>query len=106
MSWHGSRLLIGVATYSERDLKLLDLLAELLEQREENLPHIDVFDTLDCKSQQDFDKYIPGIGKVFQTPVAGYWQDAILQDKAWGKSARDLVEKVCKLEPSTLNISS
>ena len=101
-SSQGKRLLIGVATYSEADLKLLDLLEEVLQGRAENTLSIDLFNTLDCKSHDDFDNYIPGIGKVFQTPVAGLWENGVLKEKAWGKSARDLIAQVCQLEPLTV----
>jgi hypothetical protein len=100
---HGPRLLIGVATYSEPDLRLLDLLGEVLDRRTESPLHIDVFNILDGRCQQDFDKYIPGIGNVFQTPVVGFWQNGVLKDNAWGKSARDFIARVCNVEPSSLH---
>jgi hypothetical protein len=94
--------LIGVATYSEPDLRLLDLLGEVLERGDENAPDIEVFNTLDCHSPDDFDKYIPGIGKVFQTPVVGAWQNGVLKAKASGQSARDLLGQMYQLDPSRL----
>jgi hypothetical protein len=102
ISTHGNRLLVGVATYAEPDLALLDLLQEAVDWRDKNAPRIDVFNTLDCKSRQDFEKYIPGIGDVFQTPAVGLWQNGVLTDTAWGKPARDLIARVCNLGPSTL----
>jgi hypothetical protein len=98
----GTRLLIGVATYSGADLKLLDLLGEALERNGQEAPSINVFDTLDCTTHDDFDKYIPGMGKVFQTPVVGVWRNGALNEKASGKSARDLIGLVCNLNPSSL----
>ena len=103
ISAHGNRLLVGVATYSEPDLALLDLVQEAVDW-DKKAPRIDVFNTLDCKSQQDFEKYIPGIGDVFQTPAVGLWQNGVLMETAWGKPARDLIARVCNLKPSTLQV--
>jgi hypothetical protein len=86
------RLVIGVATYAEADMRLLDLVADALaRENRRNLKaprgrqprrgvvgfvitpaaslDVQVFSVLDCRSHDDFEKYIPGIGKVFQTPV-------------------------------------
>jgi hypothetical protein len=93
------RLLIGVATYSYHDLRLLNLVDEALTRSENSALQVDVFDTGDCQSHEDFEKYIPGIGKVYQTPVAGLWENWVLRAKAWGKPARDLVAAVCQLDP-------
>ena len=98
----GTRLLIGVATYSEPDLKLLDLVGEALERGGENTPIIEVFNTLDCHSHADFERYIPGIGKVFQTPAVGVWQNGVLVTKASGRSARDVIRQMCDLDPSSI----
>ncbi len=46
---------------------------------------------------EDFEKYVPGIGKVFQTPVVGYWEDGLLKEKAWGKKGRDLLSEALGL---------
>jgi hypothetical protein len=89
----GGRLLIGVASYSMPDLALLDALNDESET-DAPWPSLDVFNCQECRSIQDFENYIPGIGKVFQTPVVGYWEDGVLKEKAWGKAGRDLLTSV------------
>lgn len=104
---NGRRLLIGVATYSVYDLKLLDIVhAHLTSQKpfagdapisaDEPLT-IDVFDILDCQTQSDFERYIPGIGPISQSPVVGLWVDGELQEKAIGGLGRRLVYRICRL---------
>jgi hypothetical protein len=79
--------LIGVAPYSAYDLKLLEVLNELpLDPASDR---IDVFDVLACQKQEDFEKYVPGIGKVFQTPVVGIWGNGKLEETNSGHSARE-----------------
>src|SRR4051812_35239453 len=91
----GRRILLGGASYSVADLALLDTLSEALG--EGSGPRLDVFNVFECRSIVDFEKYVPGIGKVLQTPVVGYWEDGLLQEKAWGKAGRDLLTKVLDL---------
>lgn len=93
---HGRHILLGVASYSMADLALLDTLNEANGQGA-SWPALDVFNVLECRSIQDFEKYVPGIGKVFQTPVVGYWEEGLLKEKAWGKAGRDLPAKVLNL---------
>ena len=59
----GRRILLGVASYSLPDLALLDTLNEADEQGS-IWPRLDVFNVLQCQSIQDFERYVPGIGKV------------------------------------------
>jgi hypothetical protein len=51
---------------------------------------IDVFD-LDRVERGDFEDYIPGLGTVVGTPVAGFWKDGILGDKGFGWRAIKLI---------------
>jgi hypothetical protein len=92
----GRRILLGVASYSLPDLALLDTLNEAHVQGS-IWPRLDVFNVLQCQSIQDFERYVPGIGKVFQTPVVGYWEEGLLKERAWGKAGRDLLAKVLNL---------
>jgi hypothetical protein len=89
----GKRLVIGAGTYSAEDMKLLDLVRARAAQSSE--PRVEVFSTLACKSHEDFDKYVPGIGRVYQTPVAGLWVDGVLQEAATGAKARALIARAC-----------
>jgi hypothetical protein len=93
----GRRLLIGVATWSGYDMALLDLLGQ---ETVSDSVRIEVFDTAQCHSQADFDRIIPGIGRVFHTPVVGLWVDGVLTENASGAAGRDLVARVCGLDPA------
>lgn len=94
----GKRILLGIAPYARLDLQLLDLLSELLGRADTCLPRVEVFNILDCRTMEDFDKYVSGIGKVYQTPVVGIWEEGVLKEKAWGKPARDLIAQTCGLD--------
>ena len=86
------RVLIGVAPYSQYDLKLLEALNELpLDPASDR---IDVFDVLACQTQEDFEEYVPGIGKVYQTPVVGIWRNGKLEERNSGHSARELLMRL------------
>jgi hypothetical protein len=87
----GARLLLGIAPYSWYDLRLLDLVDEALStwRGPEAPPRVDVFSTLDCRTQDDFHHYVPGVAPVYQTPVLGRWQDGVQVSKATGALARD-----------------
>jgi hypothetical protein len=82
----GKHFIIGVATYSVKDLGLLDQLEESLENSDQDIPDIKVFDVLDCETMGDFDKFIPGIQSVYRTPVIGVILDGKLIDHATGLS--------------------
>src|SRR5260370_24286501 len=90
ISAKGLRMLLGVAVYSPFDLELLDLLNEKMSPANNSSIQVDVFDVLECPTMEDFSRYIPGIAKVYQTPVVGIWKDGVLFDQAWGRAARDL----------------
>lgn len=119
------RLVIGAATYSRYEMRMLDLVEEALVHEKVRrsqaacsvLPtmpdrlfayvqvppaplHVEVFSTLDCLSQSDFQKYIPGIERVLQTPVVGYYEDEMLRETATGAAGRALVGRVCGFDPA------
>jgi hypothetical protein len=100
----GKRLLLGIATYSENDMRLLDLVEESQMRHDGDSLWVDVFNTLEWKSRQDLDKYIPGLGDVYQTPVFGLWEDGRLNEQAWGKDARDRVIRLCGLDEAILRV--
>ena len=85
---NGTRILIGVATYSIQDLSLLDSIESKLSIKTGRQETTQLFDVLKCTDMDDFEEYVSGIGKVFQTPVLGVWESGILQYKAAGWSAR------------------
>jgi hypothetical protein len=96
------RVLLGFATWSLYDLKLLDALAERLERSHPGDERLDVFDVdadIDSKVhlKRRFEKYIPGIGTVLNTPAVGIWENGILKQKAKGVEARKLIVDRYKL---------
>lgn len=91
ISEHGPRYLIGVATWSGYDMRLLDVIAEVLSRNPVDPPAIDVFNTSDCSQQQDFDHYISGLSAVLHTPVLGFWNNGQLAYSAQGQAAREFL---------------
>lgn len=87
----GTRFLIGIETASRYDMILLDALADAMVDGRIGEDRIDLFDVAEIKSMADFEHYIPGIGDVYQTPVVGYWENGVLQQKAWGAGGRNLL---------------
>jgi hypothetical protein len=86
----GKRILLGVATYSIYDMRLLDVLDEEAGRRNGQTPRLDVFSVARCRTHEDFARYIPDLGTVLQTPVVGVWEGGALKEKGQGKPARDL----------------
>jgi hypothetical protein len=82
----GRRLLVGVATWSLYDLSLLDVLEQAVIEGWCCLDRIDIF-KLDRVERGDFERYLPGLGKVLGTPVAGHWEDGVLCDNGFGWQA-------------------
>jgi hypothetical protein len=97
----GRRLLLGVATWSVPDVTMLDELALALLRQPSDLV-VDVFNVADVRSAGDFERYVPGIGTVFHTPVVGLWIDGRLVAKASGKAGRDLVAQASPLGQSAV----
>jgi hypothetical protein len=95
----GQFLLVGVATWSGYDMKLLDV----LELTPDGPDVIGVFDTAECKSHEDFEKRIPGIGEVFGMPVAGLWEDGRLVAKGWGHEGREIAFRACGIDPARMH---
>jgi hypothetical protein len=95
----GDRLLIGIATWSGRDMALLDAVSQSLRDRHPPVT-IEVFNVAGCASPDVFDRYVPGIGAVYHTPVVGLWSEGRLVDKASGKAGHDLIARVVGLPRS------
>lgn len=89
LSEGGNRILVGVGTFSEYDMRLLDLLDAALGRLHGEEPRVDVFSVLTCRTPADFERLVPGIGQVFQTPVIGIWENGELKAKGSGARARD-----------------
>jgi len=91
---HAVRLLIGVATASGCDMRLLDVIAEAMNRGPSALPQVDVFDAADCPRAEDFQRYIPTLRGVSHTPVAGIWFGGQLTWRGQGQSARDQIARM------------
>lgn len=90
----GVRLLLGVATWSGYDMRLLDVVEEALVRDSSTAPTVDVFNTQDCQRPGAFRRYIPGLRKVFQMPVAGIWREGALDWSGQGYEAREQVARM------------
>lgn len=89
----GSRLLIGVATWSGYDLNLLDL----IEEAPTTAVRVDVFDTDALHDLTALEQYIPGVELSHQTPTVGHWLDGKLVETAVGFRGRHLAARVCRI---------
>jgi hypothetical protein len=87
----GRRTLIGIAPYALADLELLDSLEQSLSKKAGSDERIDVLDVLTCTTMDDFERCLPGVGKVFQTPVVGVWENRVVGQRASGAAARRLI---------------
>jgi hypothetical protein len=88
----GERVLIGVATWSIYDLQLLDDVQIAMTARH-SLAWVDVFDVDECQSNEVFDRYVPGISSIFQTPVVGIWINGVMISSASGVAGRELLRR-------------
>jgi hypothetical protein len=68
----GKYVIIGVATYSPDELRLLDDL-EAAHARWGGTSKVVVFDVLDCNDMNDMRKHVPSLMVVVQTPVVAFW---------------------------------
>ena len=82
----GRHFIVGIASYSADELGLLDQLEDFLETASPGTTDLEVFDVLSCGQMSDFEKFIPGIGDVYQTPIIGVISDGKLIDHATGFS--------------------
>jgi hypothetical protein len=87
----GTRMLLGLATWSGYDMHLLDVISEsMMRETPTSVSRVDVFDTAQCNEAADFRKYIPKLRHVTHTPVVGIWRDGHLHEAKEGYAARDL----------------
>jgi hypothetical protein len=91
----GDWLLIGVASWSRYDHRLLALL--------ESLPampgRIAMFNADRCNSQEAVRDFIPQIGFVHHTPIVGLWRDGTFFEAENGYAGRHLIYRVLGLDP-------
>ena len=89
----GRRVLIGVATYSPLDMKLLDGIVPLLSEAKDAAPVVELFNVRDVRSMEDFENFVPEIGPVLQTPVAALWEGGRLVQSDTGSRAREAISQ-------------
>jgi hypothetical protein len=68
----GKYAIIGIATYSPDELRLLDEV-ETAYPRWGTTSRVAVFDVMECKDMEDVKKHIPAFATVVQTPVVALW---------------------------------
>lgn len=94
----GLFLLVGVATWSGYDMKLLDL----IESAPNGPDGTGVFDVNGCRTAEDFEQYIPGLGSIYLTPAVGLWQDGHLTASGCGHEGRKIVCRAFGIDPARL----
>jgi hypothetical protein len=85
----GDKLVVGVAVWSRYDLTLLDDLNAFAAANPD--VRVYVFDVDRIGGQ--FDRFVPGIGDVGQTPVVGVWAGGVLVAKDTGFAGRQLARQ-------------
>ena len=90
---------IAVGSYSVHDLELLDAIEAKLTLKGRN-ETIYLFDVSAFPAFKDFEKYLPGIGRVYQTPVVGSWNNGVLKERLSGAVARAWLSRRYKLTVS------
>jgi len=93
----GERVLVGIVSWSVYDLQLLDRLQATMV-RGERQAVIDIFDADDCNEPDDFERFVPGIGRAFHTPIVGVWHDGVKTSSAWGAAGRNLLAELGYVE--------
>ena len=86
---HADQTWIAIASYSLPDLQILDALEAKLASKPRQNQIVVLFDLSSFPEFKDFERYLPGIGRVYQTPVIGHWEDGVLKDKASGAEAKN-----------------
>jgi hypothetical protein len=90
----GERLLLGIAPTSGYDMRLLDVIVEGHRQNNGQKLIVEVFNMWECTSDSEYDRRVPSLGVVFQSPVAGHWIDGRWTRSEQGFYARDWIAKL------------
>jgi hypothetical protein len=94
ISQEGLRLLLGVATWSGYDMRLLDVIAEAITAQPQELRHVEVFNAAGCRHEKDIRRYVPGLRHPLHTPFLGIWSDGVWMSSEQGHEARDHVTQL------------
>jgi hypothetical protein len=85
----GERFLLGIVTWSNYDLQLLDQLADRVRSGQLSPGRLDLFNLAPMRKREDLEPYIPGLGARLNNPPAlGIWIDGVLTERLDGHSAR------------------
>ena len=85
---------VGIAFYSRSDLELPDQLVRARRKRSvADSTSAVLFDVLSCRRMEDFEKFIPGIGSVYQTPAFGIWKNGQVLETGTGARGRMLLSQ-------------
>jgi len=87
------RIVMGIAEYVPDELRLLDSVCKATSDLGLVL---EVFLMTDC-SQEEIEEYLPGVGRVFQSPIVGIWKAGTLKESGSGHAARALLRKDLRL---------
>jgi len=88
------RILVIYAEWSRYDTEILSEIKRL-PQIEDSIELIEV---ATIKMMSDFERHIPGIGEVFQTPAVGVWANETLVYKGTGFAARQYLRQLNDLD--------
>ena len=95
----GRRLVLGVAAWSIYDVRLLTLVSDAVASGAQLGLNVVVFDADELLSSAELQSKFPGIGEVFHTPIAGYWEAGQLKETASGFAGRQLVGRLLGFDP-------
>lgn len=86
----GEKLVVGVATWSRYDFALLDELNVFAASHPGF--QVCVFDV--DRVGGEFERFVPDVGQVLQTPVVGRWSGGVLVEKGTGHAGREIARKL------------
>ncbi|MCU0704795.1 MAG: hypothetical protein MUF18_12525 [Fimbriiglobus sp.] len=86
----GEKLVVGIASWSAHDLSLLDELNAFAESHPGI--RIGVFDV--DRVGGEFERFIPGIGPVFHSPIVGRWSGGVVVEKGTGHDGRQILNRL------------
>jgi hypothetical protein len=89
----GTFILLGVATWSDYNMHLLDMLEEAMGRPGDH-PAVAVFNAGNLTSMEAIRKYIPDCPEMFHPPALGLWRDGVLTERAEGYRACDAVARL------------
>lgn len=96
ISHAGRVLVIGVATWSRYDLRLLDLVSDHLALCRSA---VHVFDIDTITAPDEMERRVPGQRVPHHPPVVALWQDGRFVESACGFAGRHLVYRALDIEP-------